>query len=76
MIEEEEPTTTPTTIEEEPTAPTIEEEPTTMIEEEEELSPEIQAEIDKEVEEFRLRLESISCNKVLFKFFVFISLIF
>ena len=33
-------------------------------EEEEELSPEIQAEIDKEVEEFRLRLESISCNKV------------
>jgi hypothetical protein len=30
---------------------------------EEELSPEIQAEIDREVEEFRLRLESMSRNK-------------
>eukprot|EP00026_Physarum_polycephalum_P008741 Phypoly_transcript_08841.p1 GENE.Phypoly_transcript_08841~~Phypoly_transcript_08841.p1 ORF type:complete len:377 (+),score=86.94 Phypoly_transcript_08841:73-1203(+) len=49
----------------EPVPPTIEEEEeeeaTTT--EEEELSPEIQAEIDREVEEFRLRLESISCNK-------------
>lgn len=35
----------------------------TLEEEEEELSPEIEAEIDREVEEFRLRLESISCNK-------------
>lgn len=33
-------------------------------EETDELSPEVQAEIDREVEEFRLRLESMSCNKV------------
>jgi hypothetical protein len=52
------------TIEEEDEEEEEEEEEEVTTTEEEELSPEIQAEIDREVEEFRLRLESISCNKV------------